>query len=914
MITWPGGRAYSASLQDPKSCFKSKALRGATIKKGAHGEPIGASGQFAVVYKATLADGSAKAVRVFTSERPEMTGRYKAIGDYLKTCAAVKSLVQFEYDAKGIKAIDGEGCMKSFPLVTMEWVPGHELLGWVRTQCDQSNVTKIKGAAERWLNLTQELHSAKIAHGDLQHANVMVLDNGDLKLVDYDCMCVPTLVGKPNLEIGVDPYQHPMRDEKTLLSPNLDNFSTIFIFVALRALAAEPRLWNRFVEAHKYDKLLIRPEDFKEPDKSDLYHALIKSPDSEVGRMSKQLFELYRADIKDVPQLQEMLVSTDMVRTALSKRDFDLAVELCDRIDKLPPDLAQPIQNARERVNRRKELQQAIDAGNEASMQRLYDPRFLDDYPKAQPAVAMAKEAATVIPLLQELRSASQQRRWRELERIWNANKVLLENRKSAADLKVEAGKSHDRNQACDLVLRQFRQPQPDVQSLSQAWKRLVDLGGHPETDTKKTDIDRLIQREQAWAKFLPLVNGLRNEQADIGVVNSWNELLFKDWQKSEPQRPTMVQAKERLDRLSQLKQVVGQPVSEPVEKRIYQFHSQFPQGYQYALADRVQLAGKRVAAYEQLKNALTEPALDINISAAWDTLNKLQGGPMLSRPEQARVQVAESRMPVINKLRGLNQNARMDQFDKRLLDVWQDDVLRECNDTKGWRERYLQARKRHELLAELTTAIAGNDKVAIVKICSHPLFAKYEFSASWGPVIRGAMKEIRQAQDLMAALQAGDTKKFLELFDAACIRNHASFFAPCRERISKLARERLLARKILGLNEPVGLKGVVADRNGSLYLLRWSFPLARFSDKCELTISRKQPETSADLDDLETVFRGPVTRALYEGAGGRQIRVEPGWKGYYITVWAKIDLGFNEFAGEPLVLGRVGMPQYQHR
>src|SRR3954468_22328556 len=101
MITWPGAREYSASLQDPKTCFKSKLLRSAQIKKGAHGEPFGASGQFAVVYKATLANGTSKAVRVFTSERPELADRYKAIGDYLKACNRVKPLVEFEYDPKG---------------------------------------------------------------------------------------------------------------------------------------------------------------------------------------------------------------------------------------------------------------------------------------------------------------------------------------------------------------------------------------------------------------------------------------------------------------------------------------------------------------------------------------------------------------------------------------------------------------------------------------------------------------------------------------------------------------------------------------------------------------------------------------------------------------------------------------------
>ena len=55
----------------------------------------------------------------------------------------------------------------------------------------------------------------------------MVSPDGHFKLVDYDCMCVPELQGQPNVELGMDPYQHPGRKADTPMFPGLDNFSAL---------------------------------------------------------------------------------------------------------------------------------------------------------------------------------------------------------------------------------------------------------------------------------------------------------------------------------------------------------------------------------------------------------------------------------------------------------------------------------------------------------------------------------------------------------------------------------------------------------------------------------------------------------------------------------------------------------------
>lgn len=41
--------------------------------------------------------------------------------------------------------------------------------------------------------MCKKLHEKSIAHGDLQHGNILVDSNGNIYLIDYDSMFVPSL-------------------------------------------------------------------------------------------------------------------------------------------------------------------------------------------------------------------------------------------------------------------------------------------------------------------------------------------------------------------------------------------------------------------------------------------------------------------------------------------------------------------------------------------------------------------------------------------------------------------------------------------------------------------------------------------------------------------------------------------------
>ncbi|MFO0869705.1 MAG: hypothetical protein U0935_12305 [Pirellulales bacterium] len=281
-MAWPMAADYAMMVQIPAVAFRDPELQSAAIQRDGNGFPSCWGGVFAIVFRATLPSGQQRAVKVFTSAREDRAYTYGAISDYLRHHRPISSLIGFQYQDRGIRGSDG----RMYPLVIMDWVHGTPLFDWLDRQCTAGNATLLGRAAERWCALVDELADAQIAHGDLSADNVRVNDAGEFKLIDYDGMCVPALVGRRNQEIGCEPYQHPQRDGETLLTASLDNFSTLFIYVALRALAAQPRLWIDFVARDGYDKLLIRTEDLQSPNHSELFKALcISGSGSRMARL-----------------------------------------------------------------------------------------------------------------------------------------------------------------------------------------------------------------------------------------------------------------------------------------------------------------------------------------------------------------------------------------------------------------------------------------------------------------------------------------------------------------------------------------------------------------------------------------------------------------------------------------------------
>lgn len=909
--SWPLASHFSTVLQNPRIAFRDAELKQIAIAKDRLNQPRAWSGAFATVYQGTLLNGRGSlAIRVFTSAAAERRERYQAISEYLKR-RNVSSLVGFTYADEGIRSA-GDG--KFYPLVTMEWVSGETLFKWVRRQCLDKNGPALARAADRWIDLVGQLSAARIAHGDLQHANVMVSDRGDLKLVDYDCMCVPALVGRKNLEIGVEPYQHPARDHDTPLSLELDHYSSLFIFTALKALAAAPNLWNAYIEEPQYDKLLFRREDLDEPDRSPLMRTLQRSPDAEVGRLCQHLIELRRARIDQTPRLEDLLFSFSSVEKLLGARDFDAAIEMLARAKKLPADAPAALQprlrEAQERIKRLAELERAVASGDEAAMVRLYQPQLFDDYPKAQAAAAVARHAVRVLPLLTQLEDARRQQAWRRLVDLWDKQQALLNGRKSAAKFEPEVRAWREKNQACDTLQTLIRQPACDAGALELAWNKLVSLGGHPEIEPERPKIEMLLRRRRAWTAFLKAIAN-PSQLADEQLSHAWQESLFAGWSAAERERPRVLAARQRLDLLRRLKQTAAAAPTVAGEEELIGTAGGLPADYEHDLQSRVQTARERLELLAGLRAALAEPASDLGIAGLWERLEKLEGASLVAASDRRRVLLAAARAPVLHVLSQLPQEypaSQAPQLDPRLLSIWNEELLDGCHDAAPWRPAYKLAVRRKQSLEALKKAIAVRDKYKIVDLVDEPCLRHYPLPSEWARTAKGAMAEVKATRRLLAVLNGGEPSALGEAFDAQIVRTNRDLFALHAARLADWMAAEILPAQKLGLAPPLARKAFALEPGSTTtYRLCWQWPEPRFTDQCLVAVCRHRPRPGDDPRRSDTLVRIPVDRKSYEeGGGSRLLHAEDDWQGSYLAVWALVDVGFQTFASEPLVLGRL--------
>lgn len=254
-MSLPSDTDYNAAIQNPSRCFVDTELRQGVVELMSASLPIpkARSGNFATVYKVG-GRHAAWAVRCFTrAVQQDQHRRYEEISKSLRG-AGLPCFVAFDYLEKGI-----EVGRTWYPIVKMEWVQGENLDSYIaRNLTSHAALLKL---ARDWAELASALRRAGVAHGDLQHGNVLVA-NGALKLVDYDGMFVPALTGLDSYECGHRNYQHPKRTSGQF-GPTLDYFSEWVVFVSLLALAAEPTLWARLKGGD--DCLLLRRSDFERP-------------------------------------------------------------------------------------------------------------------------------------------------------------------------------------------------------------------------------------------------------------------------------------------------------------------------------------------------------------------------------------------------------------------------------------------------------------------------------------------------------------------------------------------------------------------------------------------------------------------------------------------------------------------------
>jgi len=302
-MSWPTLQDYSEAIQSPRTAFADAELKLGTPETNNLGLPKPVSGQFATVY--TVRCGSQRyAVRCFAKEIPDIYERYDAISQRLQQ-VKLRQIVNFQFLREGIR-VSG----KWYPIIKMEWVQGELLPRYVERNL--ANSQALVTLARRFIELFQDLQGASIAHGDLQHGNIVVKD-GELRLIDYDGMFVPSLAGRKSNETGHRNYQHPLRSGFDY-GPGMDAFSAWVIYVSLIALSQRPQLWQAFGGGDEC--LLFRREDFEKPEASKLIAALEKDPS--IGDLVSLFRSLLYLGPAQIPPLDGKTITFPSTRVSSS--------------------------------------------------------------------------------------------------------------------------------------------------------------------------------------------------------------------------------------------------------------------------------------------------------------------------------------------------------------------------------------------------------------------------------------------------------------------------------------------------------------------------------------------------------------------------------------------------------------------
>ena len=293
-MPWPGITDFSEAVQNPPLCFAGTDLENGLVATNPRGMPLVYSGAFACVYPVSIG-GRTYAVRCFTREVSDQKDRYNALSDYLLNVLP-PAFVHFEYVEDGI-SVRGT----SYPLVKMEWVEGELLSSYVEAHLNDPDA--LRRIAAQWRGgTTSSLRGLRIAHNDLQHGNVMVQNDGNIRLVDYDGMFLPQFAGEKSPELGHKNYQHPERTSDDY-ADYVDNFPAMVIYLSLLAIAAEPQLW----EFNNEDNLILARTDYADPKKSEVFRRLKSSSDSSVVELTEKLIECCDLAVADVPDLETAL-------------------------------------------------------------------------------------------------------------------------------------------------------------------------------------------------------------------------------------------------------------------------------------------------------------------------------------------------------------------------------------------------------------------------------------------------------------------------------------------------------------------------------------------------------------------------------------------------------------------------------
>jgi hypothetical protein len=883
--------------------------------------PLVYSGNFARVFRLTDAGGKKRAVRCFyTVPDQEHQRRYTDIDQYFQQHIS-NITADFRFHKQGIK-IKAEVPPFIMPIMEMEWVDGDTLTVCLDRLAKQRDTARIRLLAERWIDLISQMNRAGIAHGDLSGTNVMVrrADNS-LVLIDYDGVFIPSFAGRGTNEAGNPDYQHHDLQNR-LYNERMDNFSALVIYIALLSISIDPALWNEFSTHNSdtgeltTDTLLFKSHDLSEPSYSRLFTRLGSIKDPELQRLLPVLRDACHGPVTAVPDFMHVVnpfakheaalarlkadiassderaivaaaadpilqgykpaqdpaiqaevgLATAHVRQAdeleacLQRGDEDAALQVWARggFERTPigRSLAARVQAIQQRLDRLRDLRLAIANQDDPAIAAAWDDDIFKGYtpalaflPKVQEALQRLQRTRPLYEALKSGDDATVELLWLDLKNYGPAQKLRSQaeaaiervkvGRKAAYDVLTSAIKNDDdagiaqvaQNKFLNLdmldklkrdrvkLARERVAQEKELRKLLATEDDEAILRVWAHNDFEKVtlaaplaaQVDQVRRRLQKLRQLESALADLSNLDQDRSVIAAWSDALFKGYARAQAHKPAYEAAKGRLDRLKPLEEAVQQHDDAEIIRLWPSLSAYGPaRAYQKTVEQaQARIEQLRQNAIKALENAI-KLSDDRRILQAWnDPL--LKDLPQVKGYEP-RVKQAQTRLAAITELEKMLGNPDREE---EVLRIWQRDGLQSSPLAAPLRPRIEYIKRRRHALEEVGQAATRSDDARLLTVWDERLFQGYAPAQAFQAKVAQAKQRMRSIDALAAALSSGNDRLAMMLWDTLKVSELPG--ASTYDRDVRARKLRWLAGHV-----PTNLQGTLEQGRLSL---TWDWP-----------------------------------------------------------------------------------------
>lgn len=298
-VDWPNTNVIDSTFENlDKNIDDFHDLKNFEVVKDMMDLPLSYPGAFARVYKVKQ-DNKFFALRFFTKKKDDAMNRYRILHEFYelnKQNNQLPFLTDFQYLSNSIK-IKVKDELIRFPIVKMDWVDGQTLEIFFQSKPSKN---KIKSVRKNFLDLISTMESLNIAHGDLHPKNIIIDNQKNLKLVDYDCMFIEKFKNSNMPELGDPDCQHPNR-ENFAYDEKIDRFSSIVLYLTMLILEEKPDVINI-----RNGEFIFSSNDYSNSTDSKIFQ-ICKELTPEIQNLSDTLIQICKSRKPKIPALGELV-------------------------------------------------------------------------------------------------------------------------------------------------------------------------------------------------------------------------------------------------------------------------------------------------------------------------------------------------------------------------------------------------------------------------------------------------------------------------------------------------------------------------------------------------------------------------------------------------------------------------------